>query len=108
MDFIEIPLRKDIFDYTEKITLEGVIYTLGIRYNARMDRWLLSIKDSADTNMAISLPLLNGVPLTYKWVGRIAGFPPGQFTMVDETDQDRSPGKDDLGDDLKLIYLEAA
>lgn len=108
MDYIEIPLRRDIFDYTQQITLEAVIYTLGIRYNGRMDRWLLDIKDAAASDLLLGIPLLNGVPLTYKWVGRIVGLPPGQFLLVDETGAGRSPSKDDLGDDLKLIYYEAA
>lgn len=108
MAYIEIPLRKDIYDYIQQVTLDGVVYTLGLRYNARMDRWVLDIKDAADDDLVIGLPLLNGVPLSYKWIGTMTGLPPGNFLLVDETDQDRSPGKDDLGDDLKLVYSEAA
>jgi len=51
--------------------------------------------------------LLINYPLTRRFIGSIDGIPPGQFMMIDETDQERNAGRDNLGIDIKLIYLEA-
>lgn len=107
MALIVIPVRTDIFSYTERITLNGSVYVLTFNYNLRMDVWFMDIATAAGTVLLAGIAFLQGLPLTYKNVGRISGLPPGDFVLIDETGQDRDPGKDNLGQDIKLEYLEA-
>lgn len=104
MQYFEIPLRSDIPSYFQKVTLNEIVYTLSFRFNARMDNWIMDISSSAGITLLIGLPLVQGMPLTYRFVGRTANFPPGQFWIIDETEQGRDPDRDTLGQDIKLIY----
>lgn len=108
MAYLEIPLRTDIYSYTEKVTLDGVVYTLEFHYNSRKDVWVMDIGDSAGVVLLAGVPLIIDYPLTARFIGVIEGLPPGQFVMVDETDQERNAGRDNLGNDIKLIYVEAS
>lgn len=106
MAYLEVPLRTDIYAYTQKTTIEGVVYTLGLRYNARMERWVLDIMDAAGTMLLAGVKMLVNYPVTRRFIGRVAGLPEGHFMVVDETGQARNPTQDNLGDDIKLIYVE--
>lgn len=108
MQYFEIPLRSDILCYFQKATLDEVVYTLSFRFNARMDKWIMDISSSAGVPLLAGLPLAQGMPLTYRFVGRTENFPPGQFWIIDETEQGRDPGRDTLGRDIKLIYTTEA
>jgi len=106
MAYLEVPLRTDIYAYTQKTTIEGAVYTLGLRYNARMERWVLDVMNAAGEMLLAGVKLLINYPLTHRFVGSIEGLPEGHFMIVDETGQERNPTRDDLGDDIKLIYVE--
>lgn len=105
---IQIPLRTDILAYNLKVTLEGNVYALGFRWNLRMAKWIMDIGDSAGSPLLIGIPLFEGLPLIYRFVGRIVGLPLGEFLVVDETGQNRDPDTETLGTDVKLLYVEAA
>lgn len=104
--YTEIPLRTDLPAYTQEVVLSGSVYQIGISYNARMQRWLMDIMDSTGAMMLAGIPLLVSFPLTDQYIGRIAGFPTGQFIVIDETGAERNPTRDTLGVDIKLIYAE--
>lgn len=104
MQYFEIPLRSDIPNYSQKVTLDDVVYTLAFRYNARMTRWVMDISLSAGDALLVGVPLIQGMPLTYRFIGRLENFPPGQFWIIDETEKGRDPDRDTLGQDIKLIY----
>ena len=106
MAYLEVPLRTDIYAYTQKTAIEGVVYTLGLKYNSRMGRWVLDIMDAAGEMLLSGIKMLINYPMTRRFIGRIEGLPEGHFIIVDETGQERNPGRDDLGDDIKLIYVE--
>lgn len=104
--YTEIPLRTDLGAYEMSVVLSGVVYILSFRYNARMGRWMMDINNAANEPLLVGLPLLVSFPMTYRFVGRIDGLPGGQFMVIDETGQERIPGRDNLGEDIKLIYSE--
>lgn len=104
MLYFEIPLRSDFPSYFQKVTLDEVVYTLSFRFNARMNKWIMDISSSAGVALLEGLPLTQGMPLTYRFVGRTADFPLGQFWIIDETEQGGDPDRDTLGQDIKLIY----
>jgi hypothetical protein len=105
MTYLEIPTRSDVYSYTETVTLDAVSYVLSFRYNSRMARWIFSISTTDGIALLAGIPLLPSYPLTDRFIGRIEGLPAGQFVLIDETGAERVPGIDDLGKDIKLIYV---
>jgi hypothetical protein len=107
MNYVEIPLRSEIYSYFESVTLDGVLYTLSFRWNGRALLWMMDIANAAGDMLAAGIPLLPHYPLTSRFIGCIAGFPAGAFVVIDETGAMRSPGRDNFGTDIKLIYVGA-
>jgi len=108
MNLIEIPVRTDVYSYFENVVLDDVLYTLSFRYNGTMDRWIMDIADAAGTMLLAGIPLLPSYPLTSKYIGCIPGFPVGAFMVLDETGAERIPTRDNLGQDIKLVYFSEA
>jgi hypothetical protein len=106
MALIEIPVRSDLKAYEFQIELDGGVYTLGFRYNERMDRWLMDIADGAGVEVLNGVVLLTNIPLTDDYVKE--GLPPGRFICEDRTGQSKDAGIDDLGNDVRLLYQEAS
>jgi hypothetical protein len=105
MALIEIPTRSDLKAYEFQIELDGVVYTLSIRWNQRMGRWIMDIADADGVDLLNGIPLLTNIPLTDDYVK--AGLPPGRFICEDTTGGSKIAGVDDLGNDVRLIYEEA-
>jgi len=101
-----IPVRADLPAYTFQIDLEGKLYTFTFRYNERMDRWLMDIADENEN------PLLSGIVILtdYNLIERFKddALPPGEFFALDESGEQKYAGREDLGNDIKLFYVEAA
>lgn len=104
MAFLEIPIRSDIPAYNFQINLEGIIYTLGFRYNSRLERWVMDVKDVDEVALVTGVPLLYGIPLLDRY--KNPALPPGTFILIDETNAERNPTRDGLGEDYKLLYKE--
>lgn len=107
MAYIEIPLRNDVYFYSEKILLEGILYTFEFRFNSRQSVWYMDIGDAAGIKKIIGIPMFINFPLTNNYIGIIEGVPPGQILLIDETNQNKLPTRDNMGIDMKLIYVEA-
>lgn len=106
MALIEIPTRSDLKAYEFQIELDGAVYTLGFRYNERMDRWIMDISSAVGTELLNGVVLLTNIPLTDDYV--IDGAPPGRFICEDRTGQNADAGRDDLGNNIRLLYEESA
>lgn len=105
MATLVMPVRADIPAYTFQIDLEGVLYTFTIRYNERMDRWLMDIADENENDLLVGTPILTHFNLIERF--KSAALPPGGFFALDESGNQKQPGRDDLGNDIKLFYVEA-
>lgn len=105
MALIEIPTRSDLKAYEFQIELDGDIYTLGFRYNERMQNWVMDIADGLGNEILNGIVLLTNVPLTDDYV--IEGLPPGRFICDDRTGENKDAGEEDLGNDVRLLYEEA-
>lgn len=105
MEYFEIPLRTDMYSYFQSVVLDGVVYKLDLRYNGRMRRWFFGISLSDGTPLLSGVPMLPDFPMTYKFIGCVDGLPSGQFMVIDSTGGQRTPTRDDLGSDIKLIYI---
>lgn len=107
MALIEVPTRADIGAYTQQIDLDGTVFQLDLHFNERWGRWVMDIQDADRVLLLAGIPLLEGFPLTTKFIGRIPGFPPGEFLVLDESGLGRNPDRETLGGDVKLFYREA-
>lgn len=106
MALIEIPTRSDLKAHEFQIELDGVVYTLGFRYNERMGRWIMDIASATGAEVLNGIVLLTNVPLTDDYV--IDGLPPGRFICEDRTGSNKDAGQEDLGNDVRLLYSEAS
>ena len=98
------PARNDLPWYTFSIVLTGVVYTLTMRYNARMTRWMMNITDSAGNDLLNGIPCLNYVNMTGRFVE--LGLPSGDFFCVDNTNQGMQPTRYSFGTTNNLLYLD--
>lgn len=105
MAILEIPVRSDIPAYQFQVTLDGVVFTLKFRFNTRIDRWIMDVKDVDENSLVDGVPLLYGLPVLDRFVGD--DLPLGSFVVIDETGEERNPTRDSFGEDFKLLYQEA-
>lgn len=79
----EVPTIPNLPWYSSKITLSGVVFTITLRYNDRMQRWILDIGDPSGNPILAGLPILINRNVNGQYV--IAGIPSGFFFAVDDT-----------------------
>ena len=106
MATLELPVRSDIRSYTFTIDLEDRTYTLRFRFNERLGLWTMDIADAQDVDIALGIPIQTDVDMFSQIID--TDLPPGNFVAIDETGEGRDAGEDDLGNDVKLFYVEAS
>lgn len=106
MALLEIPVRRDLPAFEEKVELSSVLYTLTFHWNERMALWLMDLADAAGEPLIIGMPLLADAPVNGPYIGTVPGAPLGSFYVVDETDAGRNPDLDNFGDGVTLVYSE--
>lgn len=102
---VVIPNEVDVPDYTEQVTLEGVVYTLGFRWSAREASWYMDVMEADGTPILMGTKVLPGWHLG--WRCKDPRFPPGAFAALDSSGADEPPGLHDLGDRVTIVYLTA-
>lgn len=105
MAVLQIPADNSSANYSFRIDLENVTYTLGFHFNTRMNRWTMDIGDGAGNPVVTGIPLIGNSDLTGRY--QAAGLPPGRFFLVDTQGAAISPEFDDLGGRVLLAYLES-
>ncbi len=101
----EIPVRSDFPAFSFQIDLEEIPFTLTFQFNDRIERWVMDIGDEEGVDILTGIPVHTGVPLIDEFVKD--KLPPGEFIAVDETGMDRDAGRNDLGNEVKLLYVES-
>jgi hypothetical protein len=107
MALLQLPVTSSSANYEFKTTLDGVKYTLAFRFNNRAGRWIMDIKTGSGTIITAGIPLLAGIDFPAQFQ-HIEGLPHGNLFLVNLADENESPGRDDLGVDVLLMYQEAA
>ena len=103
---LNIPLSSEFPSFDFNIDLDEVNYTLDFTFNQRANKWMLSIWDSDRDNLILGqIPCLVNTPLLYNFAS--SDLPPGSLIFIDETGKNKDPERDNLGTDLKLLYIEA-
>ena len=98
-----IPLNNNTFFYTFKTTLSGILVVLTLRYNGRMDRWILNIDDQAGNQIISGLPLLVNKNLLSQYP--TLNILPGTLMAVDVSQQLLQPTQFSFGVNNFLVYI---
>lgn len=106
MTTLVLPVRSDFKQYSMKLELELVVYTFTFGYNTRRQRWYMDIADQAGNEILNGVPVLINIPLCDQYID--LRLPPGRFIAIDKTGNNKIPGEDDLGKDVKIYYEESA
>lgn len=103
---VVVPLRNGLPFFDVQAQLDGVTYTLELRWNVRATAWFLNVLDEAEQNVFLAgLKLVANFPLAAYVTGR---SPPGALVCVDTSGQGADPGLNDLGARHQLLYYSKA
>lgn len=99
-----LPLGNALPWYSFRTSLTQVIYTLRLRYNTRMARWILDIADAQNNDIINSLPILIERNINQQYV--ISGLPSGMLFSTDTTGDESQPVRNSFGIDHLLWYFD--
>lgn len=103
---IEILQLSPDHEYQEaEFQLDGDTFRVLVRYNARIDSWMLSLYDFEGNAVATGRRITVNNFL-FPWLVSSAR-PGGQLMALDSQDEDADPGHDDLGTRVVLYYFDA-
>jgi hypothetical protein len=102
---VEIPLRADFPCYEFQPELDGVTYTLRVRWNSRESAWYMNISTEDGQIIAAGVKLMLGLPLGSRVRPIDARMPQGLFFLLDTSGQTAEADEADLGGRVKLFYL---
>lgn len=105
MATLQLPVFRDNFDHSYDILLDGETFTLEFHYNARADRWSLSVFDTANAAVRHGVRLVNFTDILRRVA--LATKPQGPLNLVDTTGTDTEPNSATFGEEVKLRYVEA-
>ena len=102
MNIYLVPLRDGPQQLA--VALSGVTYQLRIRYNARVDLWVLDIDDADGNSMVRGIPMVTGCDLLEQY--HHLGFGGALIVQNAGKDDDSAPQFDEL--EGALLYVTGA
>ena len=87
-----------------RVPLSKVTYTLELRYNNRMGRWILNILDPIGAPILMGLPLLNMRDVTGQY--KHLPVPKGPIFSIDDSGKGLEPTLSSFLTDHGLIYID--
>jgi len=102
-------IESPVFDassFKELITLEDTVYQITLTWNGRDEAWALSIAEQDGTPILTSIKVIPGYELIKRF--KDTRLPQGALFAADMTDTGNYPTRDNLGTDVKLIYMTEA
>ncbi len=100
MTTYQIPVTNTLFDYSQDVELEGIVYKFRFNYNRRADSWVMFIGDELS-----GVRVVGGIDLLKQY--HHLDVPPGELTILDLDGLGREPTKDTWGDRIILQYTES-
>lgn len=101
---IIIPLNTTVSNFSQEIVLEGVPYRFDFVWNTRSLKWSMSISNIDLTGIVSGIVLVLNYDLFEQFTG--STLPPGALYCIDVTEKAEKITRDNLGDIIKLVYLE--
>jgi hypothetical protein len=102
MTFFTMPVVNSLPYYKFKITLSSVIFTISMRFNGRMARWMMDVLDPSANPILMGIPVLIQRNLTGQYV--TLALPEGVLFATDDTGNDTQPTLYSFGLDHTLWY----
>ena len=99
MAVITLPTRNDIFNYSFRFNLDGVVFPMNIRYNRRIDSWILDFPE-----VLFGIRLAGGQDLLGQF--HHLEVPPGELRIVDLDGENKEPDRTNFSDRVVLQYTE--
>lgn len=104
MTVFELPTQPNFPWYIFKASLATVIYTLRLRYNPRMSRWILDIADASNSDILNGVPVLINRNLNGQYV--ISGLPSGFLFATDNTNQNTEATLNSFSLDHSIFFAD--
>lgn len=101
-----IPFFYQYSNFSEEVTLDDVTYHLEFMYNERRERWTMSVFDLSGNAIVTGISLVLGYSLLDQFPGH--GLPPGEMYIIDTTEKEVKPDRDNMGKILDLVYIPEA
>ncbi len=103
---VQLPLRNDVPAFAFQNDLDGITYSFKFRYNSRMDRWAFDILTANNGPIVEGVIVLTGTSLLARFAdGRL---PAGDLFVLNKEDATASPGRNDLQENVFILYEGAA
>ena len=99
-----IPVARRAPHQTQTTTLDGRAFVIRLDWNARIQRWFLSIETSGGTSIMRSRAVVLGADLL-RQVRHDPAAPQGALMLIDSQGDDVEAGLDTLGARHRLIYF---
>lgn len=97
MATFQIPFNRARRNYSAQVNLDGVNYTFQIRYNRRLDSWVMDVK-----NVVNGIRIVGGVELLEQHKHR--AVPQGTMRILDLEGLNRTPTLETFGDSIIVTY----
>lgn len=101
-----VSVRPGVPSQRQRVQLEGVEYTLDLRWNQREERWYLDLFAASGAPIATGLALSLFEPV-FANLHLVAGVPPGELVVLDHRPQRAEPTLATFGDVVTLVYVDA-
>ena len=92
--------------FTMRTVMGTASYTLTVRYNARMDRWIMDVADAQGNTIVTGLPMLTNWPVYGLFLNKLPGLPQGALVPVDLTGNNNDGTEYTMGGDVQVFFAE--
>lgn len=103
---VVIPITPDVPHFDFQVELDGVTYTLELRWNERDAAWYLSLLTAEEDPLVMGRKVVLDVPLWSRF--KDPRVPRGLLVAVDTSQKGIDAGYDDLGRRVQLVYTPTA
>jgi hypothetical protein len=101
---VRVPVNRNVPWFRFRVALSKTTYTLEMRYNTRMQRWILSISDATGKPLLMGIPLLIMRGLLGQY--RTIKLPVGPLFCIDDSGQGVEATLSSFLTDHGLVYVD--
>lgn len=105
----EIHTDNTLPSYEQAVVLDGTQYIVALYFNPRIDdgegKWFITLADQNRNMLCAPVPVTVNWPLFDRFIDQV--ILPGSIFAFDTSGANEDPGQFDLGDRVRLYYLEA-